>query len=293
MRRAAEASEAGTRCGKEARLGKRAQYGKAVHELRVQSSVHLDAAGRRTRAAVRTQGMRRRALLPRPRLAEVERCCLELIEHDDRHFDALHLLGVVCLDRAQLADAVGYLTRAARERPNDRAGDTIILAPHCSGLKLYDQAEPCCGVRLRCGRAMLGALNNLGNALPAVGDTTRRSHAIGRCWHSSPDHVPARYNIGRSLAALDRLEEAVVSFRDGAGDAPADTDADRLADVHAGLGEALVGLGRYDDALAICRAIAGLQARGGGVERKSGPAAARPVRRGLAKIRRPLGRRRP
>jgi hypothetical protein len=30
--------------------------------------------------------------------AEAERCCRELIERDARHFDALHLLGVVCLD---------------------------------------------------------------------------------------------------------------------------------------------------------------------------------------------------
>ena len=51
--------------------------------------------------------------------AEAERCCLALIEHDPRHFDALHLLGVVCLDRRALADAVGYLTRAVRERPDD------------------------------------------------------------------------------------------------------------------------------------------------------------------------------
>ena len=73
-------------------------------------------------------------------------------------------------------------------------------------------------------------------------------------------HVPAHFNLGRSLAALDRLDEAVASFRAGADAAPADIDPDRLADVHANLGEALVGLGRYDEALAACRAIAEYQA---------------------------------
>ena len=36
--------------------------------------------------------------------AEAERCCRELIGHDARHFEALHLLGVICLDRSQLAE---------------------------------------------------------------------------------------------------------------------------------------------------------------------------------------------
>ena len=72
---------------------------------------------------------------------QTERCCLELIEHDERHFDALHLLGVVCLDRSQLADAIGYLTRAARERDDD-ASVHYHLGTALLGLKLYDEAEP-------------------------------------------------------------------------------------------------------------------------------------------------------
>ena len=55
-----------------------------------------------------------RATTPRPNAA-----AWQSIEQEPRHFDALHLLGVLCLDRKQLADAVDYLTRAARERPDD------------------------------------------------------------------------------------------------------------------------------------------------------------------------------
>ncbi len=189
-------------------------------------------------------------------LAEVERNCLALIERDHRHFDALHLLGVVCLDRAHLADAVGYLTRAARERPND-AQVNYHLGTALLGVKLYERAEEVLrrAVALRPGDAR--ALNNLGSALAG----SRRHDAAVACYRQvlagEPRHVPAWFNLGRSLAALDRLEEAVVSFREALAHASADTDAERLADVHAGLGEALVGLGRYDDALAICRAIAG------------------------------------
>ena len=74
-----------------------------------------------------------------------------------------------------------------------------------------------------------------------------------------------------------RLSAFASALERGAG-----ADTDRLADVYASLGEALVGLGRYDDALAACRAMHD-SARGGGVERKPGSAAARPLRRGMAK----------
>jgi Flp pilus assembly protein TadD len=98
---------------------------------------------------------------------EVERCCLDLIKRDSRHFDALHLLGVVCLDRSQLADAVGYLTRAARERADD-ASVHYHLGTALLGLKLYRQAEPALRRALELRSGDLGTLNNLGNAISGM-----------------------------------------------------------------------------------------------------------------------------
>ena len=67
----------------------------------------LDAAGRRSEP-LPTGLMAAAARAYRARdLAEAERSVLALLERDPRHFDALHLLGVVCLDR----DAV-WLTRS-------------------------------------------------------------------------------------------------------------------------------------------------------------------------------------
>src|SRR5262249_53901054 len=54
----------------------------------------------------------------------------------------------------------------------------------------------------------------------------------------------------------DRLEDAVAAFQAAIVDAPVDTSDDRLADIHSGLGQAFAALGRYDEALAACRAIA-------------------------------------
>ena len=114
--------------------------------------------------------------------AEAERCCLELIASDARHFDALHLLGVVCLDRAQYPDAVDqqaepHLRRALALRPNDPA-----------------------------------TLNNLGNVVAAVGKHEDAIQCFRQVLAIQSRFAPAHYNLGQSLAALDRLEEAVVSF---------------------------------------------------------------------------------
>jgi Flp pilus assembly protein TadD len=191
---------------------------------------------------------------------EAERCCLELIEQDARHFDALHLLGVVCLDRSQLADAVGYLTRAAREHPNEPQVH-FHLGTALLGLKLFAQAEPPLRRSLALRPGDPGTLNNLGNVLAGSGQHTTAIGCYQQILDTHPDHVQARFNMGRSLAALDRLEEAVASFRAALASSAtgSDSDADRVADIHASMGEALVGLGRYDEVQATCREIAALR----------------------------------
>ncbi len=190
--------------------------------------------------------------------AETERCCLELIAQDARNFDALHLLGVVCLDRGQLPDSVGYLTRAVGEREQD-AQANYHLGTALLGQKLFDRAEAALRQSLAARPDDVGALNNLGNSLLNQGRHTEALACYEGVLRLQPMHVPARYNAARSFAELDRLEEAVAAFRTALADAPADTDADRLADIQSGLGQALAALGRYDEALAACRAIAAIR----------------------------------
>jgi tetratricopeptide (TPR) repeat protein len=214
----------------------------------------IDAPGRTVEHSAGTMAAAARAYQRRDH-AEAERICLALIDREPRHFDALHLLGVVCLDRRHLADAVGYLTRAVRERP-DNGSAHYHLGTALLGLKLYAQATAALrsAVALRPGDA--GALNNLGNAL---GDGGRPDEAI-ECYRQAlaidPGLIAAHFNSARSLVALDRLDEAVIGFRAALAHAAADTDADRLSDIHASLGHALAALGRYDEALAHCRAVA-------------------------------------
>ena len=127
------------------------------------------------------------------------------------------------------------------------------------GLKLYDQAETSLRRALALQPDDTGTLNNLGNAISGSNQHAAAIECYRRVVAIQPNHVAARFNMGRSLAALDRLEDAVAEFRTALGNAPTDTDADRIADIHASMGEALVALGRYDEAQATCREIANLR----------------------------------
>lgn len=218
----------------------------------------VDATGK-VIAPPPTHGMQAAARYYRARdFEQAQRCCLELILQNPRHFDGLHLMGVICLDRAQLADAVGYLTRAAHEGA-DQPQVHYHLGTALLGLKLYDQAETSLRRALALQNEDTGTLNNLGNALSGSNQHADAIECYRHVLAIQPNHVPARYNMGRSLAALDQLEDAVGEFRAALANAPADTDADRIADIHASMGEALVALGRYDEAQATCRDIASLR----------------------------------
>jgi hypothetical protein len=224
---------------------------------RLTHTFRVDAAGRPIPAPA-THGMAAAARYYREHdHAEAERCCQEIIERQPRHFDALHLLGVLCLDGVRFSDAVGYLRRAEAERPGD-AQLHYHLGTAFLSQKLYDQAEAELRSTLAAVPGHLEALNNLGNALAGRQRYDEAMDCYRRVLAVRADNPPAHYNMGRSLAALDRLDEAVASFRAALVKVPAPSEADKFADVYASLGEALVGLGHYDEALAACHAMAGL-----------------------------------
>ena len=217
--------------------------------------------------------------------------CLALIEREPRHFDALHLLGVVCLDRGHLADAIGYLTRAVCERPDD-AQANYHLGTALLGLKLTGRRSSA-AARGRAAARRHGALNNLGNALAGSGRHDEAIDVFVACWRSMPAMCRhASISVGRCWRWTGSTRRW-PTFSAALAHAPADIDPDRLADIHAESRRRRWSVsGAMTRRSPLSRHRRASTARGG-VERESDPAAARPLRRGLAEIRRPLGRRRP
>jgi Flp pilus assembly protein TadD len=217
-------------------------------------SVRLDAPA----TSLRAQGIEAAARHYQVRdYAAAGQCCREILTREPRNFDALHLLGVICLHRGQLAEAIEPLRKALRIRPKDARAHyhlgTVMLE-----LKNYERAETALRRALALDPKDLGPLNNLGNALAGLQRHDEAIDCYRRLQGADAGQVHALYNMGNSLMALDRLEEAIDAYRAGLPLAAETGEASKLVDISGRLTEALAGLGRYDEALACCRALAEL-----------------------------------
>lgn len=182
-------------------------------------------------------------------MAGAERCGHAIVAAEPRHFDALHLLGVLCINTGRFADAAGYLRRAGQERP-DLAQIHYHLGNALLGAKLFDAAQAAFHEALRLQPGDFDALNNLGNALSGAG---RHAEAIGfyhQALRQRPDAPPALFNLGRALSALQRYEEAEAAYRTALAHAKG-APADRLGDLVSALCQLFIDQERYADALAV------------------------------------------
>src|SRR5262249_14904598 len=111
-------------------------------------------------------------------LAEAERCCREMVDSTPANVDALHLLGVIHLDRAGLDQAIDLLTKTAAAMPGDA--------------KVH---------------------YHLGNALLAAERWQEAEAALSRSLDLDPTDARAGNNLGRALAGRERHDEAVACYR--------------------------------------------------------------------------------
>ncbi|MDX1486086.1 MAG: tetratricopeptide repeat protein [Alphaproteobacteria bacterium] len=95
---------------------------------------------------------------------------------NNRHFDALHLLGVINAQRGDFGKAVALINEALQIRPNDQE-----------------------------------AIYNLGNALLSLNRPLEALKCFDRVVAIVPTHADAHSSRGNALSELDRLEEALES----------------------------------------------------------------------------------
>jgi tetratricopeptide (TPR) repeat protein len=187
------------------------------------------------------------------------RQCRELIARNAWHFEALHLLGVVSLERSHFDDAITCLDRATKARP-DNALVFFQLANALLGLERYEAAVVAFRKTVALAPGHFDALNIMGNALAAL---ERNEDAIA-CYRQAlairPGYPPALFNLGKRQRKLGRLEEAADSFRHALANAGAKADPARLSDIHCELGGTLMELGRPEEALAETRAMSTVDA---------------------------------
>ena len=160
-------------------------------------------------------------------LGQAALVCLDIIRGDPRHFDALHLLGVICTNRGQHADGVSYLLRADAVRPDDGRLQANLGAAY-GAVQRFDQAVAAYERALALRHRDAGVLNNLGLALQGLGRREAALDTFRSAIELDPAADAALYNLARANIAVLRPAEAEADFRRLLARLSPDTPADRV-----------------------------------------------------------------
>lgn len=215
------------------------------------------------------------ALLRQGQSGRAEALLRALTQHEAARFDALHLLGLLHLQRKNAAEALQFLEQAAQIRPapapllNNMGIALRELGRPQDALAHYERA-------LAAQPDYVEALVNRGNVQRELRQTEAALASYARALALQPTHPQALNNCALALRELGRLDEALASAR-----AALAARAD-YAEAHLNLALLLQDLRQPAEALAACeRALAlrpddpqALNARGGALEALQRPAEA-------------------
>jgi tetratricopeptide (TPR) repeat protein len=185
-------------------------------------------------------------------LAEAARVCLAIIHDDPRHFDALHLLGVICTNRGHHSDGVSYLLRADAIRRDDARLQANLGAAY-GAVHRFDKAVEAYQRAVGLGHRDAGVLNNLGLALRGLEREDDAIATFRSAFELDPGHMPTLYNLARARVAAGQFTEAEADLRLLLDRLPADTPAERVHDALNELARLLTETGRAEAALSLLR----------------------------------------
>ncbi len=175
-------------------------------------------------------------------LAEAEATYRQILAHQPRHVEALHMLGILAAQTGRPDVAVELIGRAVATRPDyveaqSNLGNALQASGHLEeAVVAYRQA-----LRLEPGSA--GIHNNLGGALQRLGRADDAIAAYREAIRLKADYPEAHSNLAHILQARGQFPEALDAFQQAVRLKPADAAA------HLNLGNALHATGRSGDAL--------------------------------------------
>jgi tetratricopeptide (TPR) repeat protein len=176
------------------------------------------------------------------RLDEARQVYEAVLGVDPAHFQALHLLGVFCIQSGDLERGAGLIESALKVQPNDAAAHGN-LATALNGLGRHEQALGACDRAIALQPQDAAAHGNRGAALHALGRSAEALQSYDWAAALRPNQAKTHFNRGVVLYALGRLNEAVDAHRRATALQPA------FAEAHRNAGRALRDLGRGDEAL--------------------------------------------
>ena len=184
------------------------------------------------------------------RLTEARRAYETVLAREPTHFDALHLLGVVCVQSRETERGAALIERAIGVSPDDAAAH-VNLAMALTALGRFEAATRSCDAALALDPGSAGAHSNRGNALMAMGRVHDALACYDRVIALTPDYPEGHYNRANALRDLRRLGAALASYERAIALKPTYIEAlNNRAGVLAALGRAEDALAAYDAAIA-------------------------------------------
>ncbi|TAL04801.1 MAG: tetratricopeptide repeat protein, partial [Rhodospirillaceae bacterium] len=163
------------------------------------------------------------------------------LEQAPRNFIALHMLGVLHLQRGQNAEAERFIGKALKIEPKDATAlSNRGLA--LRALQRFDEALLCFNKSAAFNPVAAETHYNRALTLHDLGRYDEALTAFDRAIILKPDYAEAHAGRANALASLSRLDEAVAGFDAALALHPADTHT-----LH-NRGHALMRLGRYNEA---------------------------------------------
>ena len=180
------------------------------------------------------------------RIDEAGRLCRAMLSSDPANAEALHLAGVIELQRGTPDTAIVFIERALTLQP-DNAGILSSMGSAYRAANRLEEAERCYRRALEIRPSAGQTRFNLANLLVARGalaDALAEYEAASRL---DPSDVGTRNNLAIVLRRIGRLEDAAQICRDLIADWPRDAVA------HGNLGVICMEMGRVSEAIGLYR----------------------------------------
>ena len=193
----------------------------------------------------RTQDTFRQALAlhQQGQLGRAQDLYREVLQHDPRHFDSLHLLGLIHVQSGEAETGVELIARALAVRTDfaeahyNMGNALLSLGRPGEALARFDAA-------LRLNPRDPQYHFERGNALKDLGRIDDALSSYGKALGLSPGYAEAHNNMGIALKESGRLAEALASYDRALALRP------RYAEAHGNRGNVLKEMGRLEEALA-------------------------------------------
>lgn len=166
-----------------------------------------------------------------------------ILKVQPKHFDSLHLSGLVTILKGNLEAGIKLIDKAIRVNPNvpaayNNRGNALM------DLKRFDEALISYNKALSLKSDYASAHNNRGNALQMLDRLDEALASYEKALSLDPRHPDAHFNRGNVLAKFKRLDEAIACYDKAVSLRP------NYAEVYNNRGNTLLEMRRFGEALA-------------------------------------------